>query len=67
MNKCEKLSRILRSAVGGKNRSLTLIFEVHDELDVKSKIYKIIHKTPQEVLLLEDNKTVTWRYLKDAC
>lgn len=67
MNKCERLSRILRSAVGGKHRTLTLTFEVRDELEVKSKIYKIIHRTPQEVQILLDNRSVTWRDLGDAC
>jgi hypothetical protein len=67
MNKCERLSRILRSAVGGKHRTLTLTFEVRDELEVKSKIYSMTHQTPQEIRMVMDNKSVTWRDLSEVC
>lgn len=58
--KCEKIRRILRSAVGGKDRNLKLTFEISDQLEAKAISYKIIHETPETVKYLEDNREIPW-------
>ena len=60
IRKCEKIKRILRSAVGGQFRNLVLTLEVSDELEAKALPYKIIHETPENVRVLVDNQEVTW-------
>lgn len=49
--KCERITRILRSAVGGKDRTLKLTLEVLDELSSEVKQYTLIHKTPQDITI----------------
>jgi len=63
VRKCEKIRRILRSAVGGKDRKLILTFEVVDQLEAKAKGYKIIHETPENVKISEDDKEISWLQL----
>lgn len=64
IGKCEKIRRILRSAVGGEDRNLTLTFEVVDQLEAKAKGYKIIHETPQNVKILVNGKEISWLKLQ---
>jgi len=47
--KCERIRRILRSAVGGKERNLTLTLEVVNDLEIPPKVYKLIHNTPDKI------------------
>ncbi len=63
IRKCEKIKRILRSAVGGELRDLILTFEVVDGLEAKAKSYKIIHETPVNVKILKDNEEISWLQL----
>jgi len=60
IRKCEKIRRILRSAVGGKDRNLKLTFEVSDQLEAKAISYKIIHETPEKVKCLEGKLEIPW-------
>jgi len=62
--KCEKIRRILRSAVGGKDRNLKLTFEVSYKLGTEEKNYKIVHENPKNVKLLEDNQEISWLELR---
>lgn len=67
IRKCEKIKRILRSAVGGELRHLTLTLEVSDELEAKVKCYKIIHETPENVKIFKENQEISWlQLLKEA-
>lgn len=59
--KCKKIRRILRSAVGGELRKLTLTFEVTDKIGSSVKRYKIIHKKPDDVKTFIDNSKCTWQ------
>jgi len=63
IGRCEKIRRILRSAVGGKDRKLMLTFEVVDQLEAKAKGYMIIHETPETVKYSIDNKEISWLQL----
>lgn len=63
IRKCKKIRRILRSAVGGEHRELTLTFELSDELEAKVKSYKIIHERPDNVKIFKNNKEITWLQL----
>lgn len=49
--KYERFTRILRSAVGGKERNLILTLEVIDELSTPVKTYKLVHTTPQDIIV----------------
>lgn len=66
VRKCEKIRRILRSAVGGKYRNLTLTFEVSDKLGAEEKNYKIVHENPKNVKILEDNQEISWLHLLEG-
>ena len=68
IGKCEKIRRILRSAVGGSERNLKLTLEVCDELeDEKVECYKIIHEKPDTIKYSVRNskgaKEITWQKL----
>ncbi len=60
IRKCEKIKRILRSAVGGKDRNLILTFELSDELEAKFIRYKIVHEKPDNVKIFKNNKEISW-------
>jgi hypothetical protein len=47
--KCDRIRRILRSALGGKDRKLTLTLEVVDNLEIPPRVYKLVHKTPDKI------------------
>jgi len=63
--RCEKIRRILRSAVGGEDRNLKLTFEVSDQLEPEAISYKIIHETPEKVKYFEDKHEITWLQLSE--
>lgn len=65
VRKCQKIRMILRSAVGGELRKpksgksqLRLTLEVADK--VNNVNYKIIHGTPEDIEIREDDKETTW-------
>lgn len=60
IRKCEKIKRILRSAVGGKDRNLMLTFELSDELEPDAKSYKIIHEKPDNIKIFKNGKESSW-------
>jgi len=63
--KCDKIRKILRSAVGGEERALKLTFEVSRMIGDAPINYKVIHRTPENVKILEDNKEISWLQLLD--
>lgn len=46
---CKRFERILRSAVGGKQRTLTLIFEVADNTKAPPETYILRHRNPADI------------------
>lgn len=48
-SKCERYRKILRSAVGGTDRNLSLTLEVADNIEMPTRLYKLVHKTPSEI------------------
>ena len=57
--KCDKLCRILRSAVNGEARDIKVTLEVADQVDGGTS-YKIVHENPQVVKLFENEKSKDW-------
>ncbi|GAJ11969.1 unnamed protein product [marine sediment metagenome] len=49
IGKCERIRRILRSALGGEDRKLTLTLEVVDKLGMPPGVYKIVHEAPDKI------------------
>jgi hypothetical protein len=47
--KCEKIQRILRSAVGGENRHLNFTFKVINELKSPVETYYLVHERPDKI------------------
>ncbi len=66
LGKFDKLSRILRSAVGGEWRNLTVTLEVENRLETPSPIYKLIHRTPQDVKITLNGKDTSWLELEES-
>jgi len=58
--KCERIRRILRSALGGEDRQLSLTLEVVDNLEIPPSVYKLIHKTPEDIKITIDDKDISW-------
>jgi hypothetical protein len=54
--KRDKWLKVLRSAVGGKDRDLTLNFEVEDKTSAELKKYSLKHINPQEVKMDPERK-----------
>jgi hypothetical protein len=50
-DKCERINKILRSAVGGGDRKIKLTIEVKNMLDT-NETYSIIHSNPQNIQIL---------------
>ena len=65
LDKFDKLSRILRSAVEGERRDLILTLEVENQLETPAKVYKLTHKTPEEVKITEDGTETSWLELSN--
>jgi len=65
VKKCNRIRRILRSAVAeiDQPRELKLTFEVSHTVGPEIKDYKIIHETPQNVRVFEDNQEISWLQL----
>lgn len=59
--KCEKIRRILRSAVDGKDRDFTLHFTLVDEISSSTKIFEITHVKPNNVTYKNNNVTCSWQ------
>ncbi len=51
--KCQRIRRILRSAVGGEHRELRLTLEVVDNLGASPKVYKLVHTNPETIEVQE--------------
>lgn len=60
IRKCEKIKRILRSAVGGEDRNLILTFELSDELEDQPQSYKIVHEKPDNVKIFKNGAEISW-------
>lgn len=65
IRKCEKIRRILRSAVDGGARDLTLRFKLSDEIDPSTKTYEITHVKPNDVTYKIDDDVCDWQRVKN--
>jgi len=59
-SKCIKFRKILRSALGGKDRDLILEFKIKDKITVPNRNYSILHKTPKDVKITINRKSYNW-------
>lgn len=58
--KCKKFRKILRSAVGGELRRLTLRYETVDTISQPNRKYSITHISPKEVIIAIDGQNYNW-------
>ncbi len=63
IKKCEKIKRILRSAVDGKRRDFSLILEVLDDQGGKKQHFKLLHTNPQNIHIYLNEEEITWLQL----
>lgn len=66
LRKCNRIRRILRSAVAeiARPRELKLTFEVSHTIGAEIEDYKIIHETPQDVRIFKYNEETSWAKLQ---
>lgn len=63
IRKCEKIRRILRSAVDGKERDFTLHFVLIDEISSSKQIYEITHVKPNDVKYKINTVEANWQQI----
>jgi hypothetical protein len=63
--KCEKIRRILRSAVDGKDRNFTLHFTLMDEIESSARIYEITHVKPNNVKYKNGKNVCSWQEIEN--
>jgi hypothetical protein len=63
IRKCEKIRRILRSAVDGNKRDFILHFTLIDEIEGSVKKYEITHTKPNDVKYKINGKNKDWQYI----
>ena len=61
VRKCEKIRRILRSAVDGKERDFTLQFTLIDEIESSKRSYQIKHVKPNNVQYKINKEDSNWQ------
>lgn len=61
--KCDKIRKILRSAVSGEERALKLTFEVSRTIGGAPINYKVIHTTPADVRIFRNDEEISWLQL----
>jgi hypothetical protein len=59
--KCEKIRRILRSAVDGKHRNFTLHFTLKDEISSATQILEITHVKSNNVTYKNNGAICSWQ------
>lgn len=52
LNKCNEWMNVLRSAVDGSSRDLTVGFKVIDSIEARPKEYSLIHENPTKMTIL---------------